>query len=237
MKLALIGNGRMGRMIEALCASGDEFEVEGFVGPGACSSPDEIADVDVMIDFSYPGNLTAVIDSAVRRKIPLVVGTTGLTKEQGEAIRAASAQIPIVWANNFSTGVTVLCRLARMAAQALGDEFDVEIVETHHKLKEDAPSGTAKALLAAVDPDGEYDRVHGREGRPGKRGKEIGVHAVRGGTVAGEHSVMFFGQLEEIELRHRADSREIFARGALRAAAFVRNADPGLYDMENVLFG
>ena len=237
MKLALIGNGRMGRMIEALCASGDEFEVEGFVGPGACSSPDEIADVDVMIDFSYPGNLTAVIDSAVRRKIPLVIGTTGLTKEQGEAIRAASAQIPIVWANNFSTGVTVLCRLARMAAQALGDEFDVEIVETHHKLKEDAPSGTAKALLAAVDPDGEYDRVYGREGRPGKRGKEIGVHAVRGGTVAGEHSVMFFGQLEEIELRHRADSREIFARGALRAAAFVKNAQPGLYDMENVLFG
>jgi len=237
MRVALIGNGRMGKMIDTLCAKSNEFEAAGFVGPGACGSPDEIMDVDVMIDFSYPGNLTMVLESALRRNLPLVIGTTGLTKEQGEEIKAASAQIPIVWANNFSTGVTVLCRLARMAAEALGEEFDIEIVETHHKMKEDAPSGTAKALLAAVDPGGEYDRVYGREGRPGKRGKEIGVHAVRGGTVAGEHSVKFFGQMEEIELRHRADSREIFARGALRAAAFVKDAKPGLYTMEDVLFG
>jgi 4-hydroxy-tetrahydrodipicolinate reductase len=237
MRLALIGNGRMGRMIDTVCAQSGETEVAGFVGPGACSCLDEIADVDAAIDFSYPGNLTMVLETALRRNLPLVIGTTGLTKEQGEEIRAASAQIPIVWANNFSTGVTVLCRLARMAAQALGEDFDVEIIETHHKLKEDAPSGTAKALLAAVDPQGDYACVHGREGRPGKRGKEIGVHAVRGGTVAGEHSVRFFGQMEEIELRHRADSREIFARGALKAAAFAAGAKPGLYDMEDVLFG
>lgn len=236
MRLALIGNGRMGRMIDTLCAQDERFEAAGFVGPGACDALDEIQDVDVAIDFSYPGNLTMVLESALRRNLPLVIGTTGLTSEQQAEIKAASAQIPIVWANNFSTGVTVLCRLAKMAAQALGEEFDVEIVETHHKLKEDAPSGTAKALLSAVDPEGEYDRVYGREGRPGKRGREIGVHAVRGGTVAGEHSVKFFGQLEEIELRHRADSREIFARGALRAAAFVVDAKPGLYDMEDVLF-
>ena len=237
MRLALIGNGRMGRMIDALCSQDERFEVAGFVGPGACDCLDELQGVDAAIDFSYPGNLTMVLETALRRNLPLVIGTTGLTREQGEEIKAASAQIPIVWANNFSTGVTVLCRLARMAAEALGEEFDVEIVETHHKLKEDAPSGTAKALLAAVDPDGEYDRVYGREGRPGKRGKEIGVHAVRGGTVAGEHSVEFFGQLEEIELRHRADSREIFARGALRAAAFAVGMKPGLYNMEDVLFG
>lgn len=236
MRIAIVGNGRMGRMIDALCAQDESVNVAGFVGPGACDCLDEIQNVDAAIDFSYPGNLTMVLETAMRRNLPLVIGTTGFTSEQQAEIKAASAQIPIVWANNFSTGVTVLCRLARMAAEALGEEFDIEIVETHHNQKEDAPSGTAKALLSAVDPEGEYERVYGREGRPGKRGKEIGLHALRGGTVAGEHSVKFFGQLEEIELRHRADSREIFARGALRAARFVIGAKPGLYTMEDVLF-
>ena len=237
MIIAVIGNGRMGRMIDAVCAQDDAFEVAGFVGPGACASLAEIADIDAAIDFSYPGNLQGMLDNAVSRRLPLVIGTTGLTAEQGDAIRAAASVIPIVWANNFSTGVTVLARLARMAAEALGGEFDIEITETHHNKKEDAPSGTAKMLLSAVDPQGEYAVVNGREGRPGKRGHEIGMHALRGGTVAGEHSVHFFGQMEEIELRHRADSREIFARGALRAAKFAVQAKPGLYDMEDVLFG
>ena len=235
MNIALIGNGKMGRMIDELCAKTDDLHVMGFVGPGACASLDEIADADVAIDFSYPGNLAMLLETAVQRRLPLVIGTTGLSREQGEAIRAAGAQIPIVWANNFSMGVTVLARLTRMAAQAL-EGYDVEIVETHHNQKEDAPSGTAKALLACVDPAGEIPVVHGREGRVGKRGREIGMHALRGGSVAGEHSVCFFGALEEIELRHRADSREVFARGALRAAAFVIGAKPGVYDMEDVLF-
>ena len=237
MNIAVVGNGRMGQMIDAVCAKGDEIRVAGFVGPDACCSIDEIADIDAAIDFSYPGNLEALLGSAVRRRLPLVIGTTGLTPQQGDMIRAASAQIPIVWANNFSTGVTVLTRLCRMAAEALGDDFDIEIAETHHNQKADAPSGTAKALLAAVDPDGAYAVKDGRSGITGKRGREIGMHALRGGTVAGEHSVHFFGQMEEIELRHRADSREIFARGALRAAKFAVKAKPGLYDMEDVLFG
>ena len=237
MNIALIGNGKMGRMIESLCEKDDALHVAGFVGPNDHASLNEIEDVDVAVDFSYPGNLDDLLACALARRMPLVIGTTGLSAEQGEAIRRASKEIPIVWANNYSTGVTVLCRLARMAAQTLGDEFDIEIVETHHNQKADAPSGTAKALLACVDPTHDYDVVYGREGQPGKRGHEIGVHALRGGTVAGEHSVHFFGQMEEIELRHRADSREIFARGALKAAAFVIKAEPGLYDMEDVLFG
>ncbi len=237
MNIAVIGNGRMGRMIESVCKQGEDICVAGFVGPGACAALDDITNADVAVDFSYPGNLSMLLESAVRRNMPLVIGTTGLSPEQGDAIRAASETIPIVWANNFSTGVTVLARVARMAAQALGEDFDIEITETHHNQKEDAPSGTAKMLLRAVDSDSTYNVVHGREGRPGKRGREIGVHALRGGTVAGEHSVHFFGQMEEVELRHRADSREIFARGALRAAAFVHSAKPGLYDMEDVLFG
>ncbi|MGN0995666.1 MAG: 4-hydroxy-tetrahydrodipicolinate reductase [Candidatus Ventricola sp.] len=237
MRIAVIGNGRMGRMIDTVCAQEGIVQVAGFVGPGACASLDEITDIDAAVDFSYPGSLTMLLESAVRRRLPLVIGTTGLSDAQGEQIRSASAQIPIVWADNFSVGVTVLRRLTRTAAEALGDAFDVEIVETHHSKKADAPSGTAKMLLRAVDPAGERPVCYGREGRPGSRGREIGVHALRGGTVAGEHSVRFFGQLEELELRHRADSREIFARGALQAAAFAAAAGPGLYDMEDVLFG
>ena len=237
MNIALIGNGRMGRMIDAVCAQDEALHVAGFVGPDACSNLDEIADVDVAIDFSYPGNLEMMLESATRRHIPLVIGTTGLTKAQEDAIEAAAKTIPIVYAHNFSTGVAVMRRLVRMAAEALGDEFDIEIVETHHNQKEDAPSGTALALLKSADPDGEYDVVYGRQGRPGKRGREIGMHALRGGTVAGEHSVHFFGKMEEIELRHRADSREIFARGAVRAAKFAVDAKPGLYTVDDVLFG
>ena len=203
MNVALIGSGRMGRMLESLCEKDEGLHVAGFVGRTGYASLADMEQVDAALDFSYPGNLESLLACAVAKKIPLVIGTTGLSKEQGEAIRKASREIPIVWADNFSTGVTVLCRLARMAAQSLGDDFDIEIVETH----------------------------------PGKRGREIGVHAVRGGTVAGEHSVHFFGQMEEIELRHRADSREIFARGALKAAAFAVRTEPGLYDMEDVLFG
>ena len=237
MRIAVIGHGRMGRMIDTVCAQGGDVEVVGFVGRGACASLDDIADLDAAVDFSYPGNLTMLLESAVRRRLPLVIGTTGLSDAQGGQIRAASAQIPIVWADNFSVGVTVLCRLTRTAAEALGGAFDVEITETHHNQKADAPSGTAKMLLRAVDPAGELPVRYGREGRPGPRGREIGMHSLRGGTVAGEHSVFFFGQLEELELRHRADSREIFARGALQAAAFAAAAKPGLYDMEDVLFG
>ena len=237
MRIAVIGHGRMGRMIDTVCAQGGDVEVAGFVGRGACASLDDIADLDAAVDFSYPGNLTMLLESAVRRRLPLVIGTTGLSDAQGGQIRAASAQIPIVWADNFSVGVTVLRRLTRTAAEALGGAFDVEITETHHNQKADAPSGTAKLLLRAVDPAGELPVRYGREGRPGPRGREIGMHSLRGGTVAGEHSVFFFGQLEELELRHRADSREIFARGALQAAAFAAAAKPGLYDMEDVLFG
>jgi len=237
VRVALIGNGKMGRMIESLCTPESGIAVAGLVGPGDADALADIADAEIAIDFSYPGNLDAMLATAKARKMPLVIGTTGYSAEQEQQIREAAKELPIVWANNFSTGVTVLTRLVRQAAQALGDDFDIEITETHHRQKADAPSGTAKALLKAADPNGAHPVVHGREGRPGARGHEIGIHALRGGTVAGEHSVHFFGMMEELELRHRADSREIFARGALRAARFAFEAKPGLYNMEDVLFG
>ena len=235
MKVAVIGSGRMGRAAEAVCARDAAIEIAGFVSPEGYKSLDEIADVDAVIDFSAPDASMQALSCAMKRKLPMVIGTTGFDGAQGDMIRTASDAIPIVWSSNFSAGVTVLVRLVREAAKALKG-FDIEIVETHHREKLDAPSGTARMLLGAADPDGRLEAVFGRAGN-GRRGREIGVHALRGGTAAGEHSVRFLGAQEELELRHRAESPEIFARGALIAAQFARKAGPGLYDMNDVLFG
>ena len=143
LRIGLIGNGKMGRMIDSICAQDERFEVAGFVGPGACAALSELADLDVAVDFSYPGNVTMMLEDALRRGLPLVIGTTGLSAQQEDQIRAASAQLPIVRALNFSTGMAVMRRLARMASDALREDFDIEIVETHHNQKEDAPSGSA----------------------------------------------------------------------------------------------
>ena len=237
MKIALIGHGKMGRMLDELIAREAQMQVTGIVDVGASASLSEVDECDVAIDFSYPGNLDSLLREAQRRSVALVIGTTGLTQAQEEAIRDAARHIPIVYAQNYSMGVTVLRRALRTVAGALREDFDIEIVETHHNQKVDAPSGTAKMLLRAVDPVGEFTVKNGREGITGKRGHVIGMHALRGGTVAGEHSVHFFGSQEELEFRHRADSREIFARGALKAAQFVARQRPGLYDMDDVLFG
>lgn len=237
MKIALIGGGKMGRMLESLCQKDEGLTALGFVGPEGVERLSDLPDAEIAIDFSYPGGLDAALNDAIAMNIPLVEGTTGLSAQQEAQIAEAAKLIPIVRAQNFSTGVTVLCRLVREAARALGEDFDVELVETHHNQKVDAPSGTAKLLLSAVDPENAQEKIYGREGVCPRKPREIGVHALRGGTVAGEHSVKFFGGMEEIELRHRADSREIFARGALKAAQFAMSAKPGLYNMEDVLFG
>ena len=161
MNIAIVGNGRMGRTLDAVCARRDDVRVIGHVGRGGCESLDALDGLDAALDFSAPENLPMLLSGAVRRRIPLVIGTTGMSGAQGEAIRAASRRIPIVWSANFSVGVTVLVRLARLAAQALGREFDMEIVETHHNRKVDAPSGTAKLILRQIDPEGLYAPVYG----------------------------------------------------------------------------
>lgn len=237
MKIALIGHGKMGRMLDEIIAHEQDMQVTGIVDVDAFAYLAEVPECDVAIDFSYPGNLESLLREAQRRGVALVIGTTGLTAAQEEEIAAAARHIPIVYAQNYSMGVTVLRRVLSEVSGALREDFNIEIVETHHNQKVDAPSGTAKMLLKAVDPQADFDVIYGREGNVGKRGHEIGMHALRGGTVAGEHSVHFFGLQEELEFRHRADSREIFARGALRAARFVISQRPGLYDMDDVLFG
>jgi len=236
IRAILMGHGRMGQMIEATMARAGDFELLGVVDVGLFEKPEDVpGQPDVLVDFSYSGNLEKALAFGVSRGCPLVLGTTGYSGEQLQRIREASKKTAIVHSSNYSTGVAVLVQALKQVAPKLMDTFDVEIVETHHNKKADAPSGTAKLLVDAVDPDGAFARVYGREGQVGARGREIGIHAVRGGTVAGEHRVIFYGEDEVIEFTHSATSRQIFGNGAVRAARFAAGKGPGLYTMQDVL--
>ena len=238
MKVILSGHGRMGRMIEEmLIQAGDQ--ILGVVDRGLFETPDQVpGEPQVVIDFSHPSCLTPLLDFAQRTGCALVLGTTGYTPSQLEQIKSAAQAAPIVQSSNYSLGVYLLKKAVEaVAPQLMEAGFDVEIVEAHHNKKVDAPSGTAKALLEAVDPMGMRPRIYGREGMTGPRGNEIGVHALRGGTVAGAHSVLFFGEDETLELTHSAASRRIFAAGAVRAARFALGRAPGLYGMDDIMGG
>ena len=193
-----------------------------------------------MIDFSLPAGTMRRLDTCVEREIPMVIGTTGLDDHQTGKVRAASKIIPIVFAPNMSIGVNLLFSIVGSVARALGEDYDVEIVETHHRFKKDAPSGTAlklaEAIAEATGRDLKKDARYGRRGAVGERASsEIGIHAVRGGDVVGEHTVTFATLGERVELTHKAGSRETFARGALRAAKFLLTQKPALYSMLDVL--
>ena len=238
MKLILVGYGKMGRMIEELLRERGDAQILGAVHPGLFESAWDVPGApDALIDFSYPGNLETTLARAEDAASAVILGTTGLTAEQVERVRAAAKRVPVVFDANFSLGVAVLRKaLAQVGPLLLKCGFDAEIVETHHNRKADAPSGTAKALLRAIDPAGDYAPVYGREGLVGARGREIGVHAVRGGTVAGEHRALFFGEDETLQITHSAASRRIFAAGALRAAQAICGRGPGFYTLDELLF-
>lgn len=188
---------------------------------------------DVIVDFSRPEGLKALLEYAVSRKIPCVLGATGYQEKELAAISEAAKSIPIFRSANMSLGVYVLQTLAKQA-KALLPDFDIEIVERHHNQKIDAPSGTAVMLYNAVKSQ-ETQPVYGREGRTQKRQKnEIGIHAIRGGTVAGEHEIGFYGPGETLRIEHQAQDRSIFALGALRAARFIAAQTPGEYDMNDL---
>ncbi len=193
-----------------------------------------------MIEFSHHTATPPVARACAAAGKLLVIGTTGHTDAELEQIRAASAAIPLVFAPNFSVGVNALFWLTEKAAEILGPDFDLEVVEMHHRLKKDAPSGTARRLaeILARVRGLQYsgDVRHGREGITGERASsEIGMHALRGGDVVGDHTVIFATQGERVELTHKASSRDTFARGAIRAARWARDRRPGLYDMQDVL--
>ncbi len=199
-----------------------------------------LADCDVVIDFTLHSVTAGVAELCAQAGKALVIGTTGHNEAEKEAIRATAKRIPLVWASNYSTGVNTLFWLTRKAAEILGPGFDLEVIEMHHRLKKDAPSGTATTLLEIL---GDVRKVqleealrHGRHGIVGERtSSEIGIHAVRGGDVVGDHTVIFAATGERVELTHKASSRDTFASGALRAANWVVGRAPGIYDMQDVL--
>lgn len=197
-------------------------------------------EASVVIDFTSHTSVTNTMTSAVAAQQAVVLGTTGLTELEQAAVHSAAARIPIVWSANMSLGVNVLLDLVRRAAAILGPDYDAEIVELHHHFKKDAPSGTALALGEALATGrGVLLRdvvCHGREGLVGARPRgQIGMHALRGGDVVGDHTVLFAGDGERVELVHRATNREAFAMGALHAARWLHGKQPGLYNMRNVL--
>lgn len=235
MKLFLSGYGKMGHMIEALALE-KGWQVIGHADIDCVENYETAPKADACIDFSGAGALPHLLAYVKRTGTPLVSGTTGLTEPDFDALNETAKTVPVIWTANYSTGVAVLRRMLREYAQVLAD-WDKEIVEKHHNQKVDAPSGTAKLLLEALDPDGRALVVHGREGLCGKRKKEeIGVFSLRGGTVAGEHTVSFFGEDEVLEITHRAASRKIFAAGALRAAEALAAKPAGRYSLEELLF-
>ncbi len=194
----------------------------------------------VVIDFSHPAALPGVVAACAEGRLGLVSGTTGIAPaELDKAFAAAAATVPVLWAANTALGVNVVFRIAAQLAKALGEDYDIELVEAHHNQKKDAPSGTALGIADAIlyaTGRTRADLVHGREGQVGARRKnEVGMHALRLGDVVGEHTAYFCGNGERIALTHQAHSREVFARGALRAAAYISRAKPGRYTMADVL--
>ena len=245
MKILISGAlGYMGREVAAQAKNlGIEVACGVDVVPGTADFPlyttfEDCSPVDVIVDFSTWKPGADLLTYAVKHRIPAVIATTGLSEEQLSAIDEAAKVIPIFRSGNMSLGIALLRALAKKAASVLGETFDIEIVEAHHNRKADAPSGTALMLLDAVKEGCESERqaVYGRHGRDCKRRKqEIGVHALRGGTVTGEHEVCFFGTSERVKISHSAENRSVFAAGALKAAEFLCDQQPGLYSMDDVV--
>nr|UXE44762.1 4-hydroxy-tetrahydrodipicolinate reductase [uncultured bacterium] len=231
--------GRMGKALLSCAPNHRDVRVVGQIDQGDDLKA-IIENCDVVIDFSSHSATAGIVALCAEHKKAIVIGTTGHSNDDRSRITDFSSRIPMVLSSNFSTGVNALFWITRKAAEILGPGFDLEIVEMHHRMKRDAPSGTAKSLadiLAAVRKQ-QLDKVarHGRNGLVGERtDEEIGVHSIRGGDVVGDHTVIFATNGERLELTHKASSRDTFANGALRAAQWVVKQKPGLYDMQDVL--
>ena len=238
-RIGIIGSaGRMGQALQAAVAAAGHDYAGGVDRDGDLAAL--AAHSDVMVDFSAPGALEANLEAAIAAAVPMVVGTTGLAERHHWLIDAAAVSIPILQTGNTSLGVTLLAHLVREAAQRLGPDWDIEIVETHHRMKVDAPSGTALLLgEAAADGRGEALRDVAQRGRDGLTGARvpgaIGFASLRGGSVAGDHAVHFLADNERLTLSHLAENRGIFARGAVRAAHWLIGRAPGRYTMPQVL--
>ena len=248
MKIGIVGAGTMGHVVKQyiaemkeqgkdVCCLGTAELIGGRTLEEAFPETPE-----VLVDFSHPANIEKICAYAETHKIPAVIATTGCGEPEEERIRRAGQQVPIVFSANYSLGITVLDQLVEEMAAVLGSSFDIEIIEKHHRRKKDAPSGTALLLARAVQRGGkkgsgtDYEFTYGRCGSALREKQEIGIHAVRGGGIVGEHTVLFVGDEEVIEIKHHAQSKRIFAAGAVRAALFAAEQKPGIYSMKDVLW-
>jgi 4-hydroxy-tetrahydrodipicolinate reductase len=240
MKIAIVGAaGRMGKMLCRL-AEGTKLEVVSKVDAVEGYDREWSNEVEGVIDFSHHSALPGAITKAAEQGIAYVIGTTGVTAEEQAVVESAAKKIPVVQSGNYSLGVNLLLELVRKAASTLGEEYDIEVTEMHHRHKKDAPSGTAlmlaKSAAAGRGVDFGEKAVYGRFGDTGERPVgEIAVHALRGGSVIGDHTVMFAGEVERVELTHKAQGREAFAAGALKALEWADGKAPGIYSMRDVL--
>jgi len=240
-------NGKMGRVITDCAAQSKDCRIVCGIDKNQSvqndypvySNPSEITETaDVIIDFSHPALLSSLLDYALSRQMPIVLCTTGYDKDQVKQVEQAAEKIPVFYSRNMSLGVNLLIELSRKAAQVLGKDFDIEIIEQHHNQKVDAPSGTALMIADEISSvrEGATHYMYDRHSQRKKRDpSEIGIHSVRGGTIVGEHEVIFAGQQEVITLSHSAQSKEIFANGAINAAHFLVKQPAGLYQMSDLL--
>lgn len=240
--------GSMGRAVTAFADSCDDIKITAGIDREGreCKFPTFVSPfsfggkADAVIDFSSPAAVPGLLEYAISTKTPTVIATTGLGEAHIALIYKAAKEIPIFFSANMSLGVNLLCELAKTAARVLGSTYDIEIVETHHAQKTDAPSGTALMLADTIsaelecNPYYEYDRHLRREKRPHN---EIGIHSIRGGTAVGEHEIIFAGYNETIKLSHCAQNKELFAAGAVNAAKFIQDKSPGLYGMSDMING
>lgn len=237
--------GRMGNAITKIVNDTPDAEIvcgfdvkDGNFGYPVYSRYQDLSiDADVIIDFSHPDNLSNLLTFAKKNNLPIVIATTGLSQAQKQEFMDAAKTIPVFFSANMSLGINLLIRLAKQAAKILEGSFDIEIIEKHHNKKIDAPSGTALAIADAISESlsSKAEYVYDRHSvRKPREKSEIGLHAVRGGTIVGEHEVLFAGTDEVIGLSHSAQSRDVFAQGAVRAALFVSNKAPGLYSMDDL---
>ena len=239
-------NGTMGEILIEEINNSDDFKLTAGVShyltgdekyPTFPNFESVDVDFDVIIDFSHFSLTDNLVEYALDKKKPLVIATTGLSDEQENLIKDASETIPLFRAKNFSLGINLIAHLIQ-EAQTLLTEFDIEIIEKHHNKKVDSPSGTAFILADSLNKNNEYTYQHGRYGKTSKRDKkEIGIHSLRGGTIVGEHSVIFAGTDEVVEFKHEAHSKKVFAKGSLKAAEYLAKQKKGLFNMNDLIKG
>lgn len=247
-RIAICGaNGKMGKTIyncisareDCKVIAGIDINTEQYADFPIFDSPSKLPEKpDVIIDYSNPASLDGLLEYCLSTGTPIVLASTGYSDEQINKIKSAAEQIPVFFTFNMSLGINLLVQLAKKAASVLGDQFDIEIVEKHHNQKIDAPSGTAIMLANAINEtlDNKYHYVYDRHSQRKKRDKnEIGMHAIRGGTIVGEHDVIFAGHDEVITLSHSAASKSVFAEGSINAAVYLSDKPAGLYDMSSLV--